>query len=1827
MTAIASHYTANLHEQSADLDALVAQVGDLVDRIAALTGRPKVAIVAHSTAGVAARVLASRRPGVVSGVITLGTPHDGSPLTALADPAVADALRVARTLGELPSLSDLAASLDGVAGPLRLPLPQAALPGVPGVLQETVPGLAIGSQLGGDLVADLAAAAAAGLATRTLPTHVGMGLRARLPFPAPAGGVALDATARFDAARLRLAPTAPEPARPAQTVAVHVVATRPGGWLLGGTEASAAPRVRWAELGVTVVPGAAGSLTAAPTLTLHEAAAGDLVADLKPGDAALRPVLNALFDALGTPAADTPEAVLLALLDAVGVTTVGGGTRRAVTAALDALAAAPVNTLRAARDDLLDALAGALGSQPGPLTVTLGALPLELSLDLGARSLRLRSTQPLTLAAPLGASFDARYDPFSLALTADITVAAGGVALTRAAAGTWSLSAPPWLDAFTVRPAPSVAAVEATLEALLPKLALSATLSAVLGERVGDGAVGALDALLANPGAWLRSPAALGAAGGGLDPAKVLALLQDLADALDLDATDGLTLPGGFTLSAQGADPLRLTLAGSFGDADLGITVTPGLVLEIDRQGHVTPGGTLTLDVVLPGAGWGDLAIAFGGGASGVSLVVTPSLAGPVTLLPHVSGLAQLARAATKLLPHLLQEIVTRLQAQPGPHDLLDAVLDLAEALGIYGSAGAGFEGDPQAAELIAMLQPGWLQAKLATSGTLAGLIDALFGGPPLLNPPLGTVDRDGDLIRWTGPLPGGATLTAEVGWSAAGPQVLVTVAGLDTGPLVIEQATLGWADGLSGAVRARLDPGGELGFLQPVAELGVHNGGFSATVLPLGTAARAELELAIVPTPHATVTTDGALELVGSWVVPLLTRFLLPSVTSLLGDRLWTGGPSAGDVLQGAKLIRDFPAAPKLESAIPPLPEVALGALGALAQGATITIPPDLEIAAAVDNGRLGLRLTGDVTIEAQDFDVGLRFGSADWLDDPNAGVTLWVIAEDAGALPPVKLDPALDAVGLGVVLSGTGGDALISGPVQVGAAGGLLFFSATFLDAGQPKLEVSGLGGAVEIDDAELAISSDDGDSFVQKLLPQELGGPFQVAGSRCATADVELFGGVGDQAGRHRADVPARPRHRRHRPAARAVPGGQARAPRHDGGRGALGQCFARAAGDGGRPRRAEASRSAPAAPSSASRRPTASASRSTPRSSRPAASCWSTRATAATSARSRSSIAEKFDLAAIGIITTKKPDGTPGFSLLLLITVSLPVPIPLGYGFFFAGAGGLLGLNRGIDLDRLRIGLRSGTADSILFPTDIVRRIDTIVRDLEESFPIADGHFLVAPIGQIQWMNPALVTLKVGLIIEIAWPPRFALLGVLQLALPTPDEAVVSIKVAFLGAIDFAEGLLSFDASIYDSYIGYEDFKLSLEGDIAIRISWGAQPDLVASVGGFHPTYKPAAHLHLPPLRRITLSLLKDNPRVTLQVYFAVTVNTVQFGARLELYFRISGFAISGEVGFDVLVQIAPLHIETHVYARLSVHAGGADICSISLDLTLQGPTPWIAHGTAKFKVLLFTVHVTLDATIGQEASTSLPAVPVLSQLIDQLNNSAHWAAELSAGTASLVTLLPPAAGDLVIDAAGLLTVRQRLIPLATDLLLVGAAPPADVRRVTITGMTVGTAAAGPQDDHEDVSDPFAPVAFRTMSDEDRLRAPAYEQRPSGARSKSGTALTSDLALPHPVIYERIVMDTARSQASVKDKTGAPDTFSDLVDGRRRGQLPAVAAARPPGRAGQPARRRRHRGALRRHRAGRPAPGRRRRAGCRARRRRVGRTARCSPAATPRRAWPA
>ncbi|MCA3502998.1 MAG: hypothetical protein IOD05_07085 [Rhodobacter sp.] len=538
----------------------------------------------------------------------------------------------------------------------------------------------------------------------------------------------------------------------------------------------------------------------------------------------------------------------------------------------------------------------------------------------------------------------------------------------------------------------------------------------------------------------------------------------------------------------------------------------------------------------------------------------------------------------------------------------------------------------------------------------------------------------------------------------------------------------------------------------------------------------------------------------------------------------------------------------------------------------------------------------------------------------------------------------------------------------------------------------------------------------------------------------------------------------------------------------------------------------------------------------------------------------SVLEKFDLTAIAIITTRRPDGSEGFSLLFLISLTLPAGIPLGYNFYFMGAGGMLGLNRSVDLDRLREGIRTGTADNVLFPSDIVRRIDAIVADLETCFPQAENQFLIGPMALITWSSPALISVKLGVIIEIGTPVRIAVLGVLRAALPDEDDPILDLKVAFLGAIDFEAGLLSFDASIYDSYIGRGSFKLYIEGDIALRVSWGKQPDFVTSVGGFHPSYSPPAHLKLPKMRRLSLSLLKDNPRVTLSTYIAITTNTVQFGARLDLYFSVASFSIVGEFGFDVLFQFSPFHIDAHVYAGLAIRAGDTDLLSVQLDFRLIGPNPWIVRGSASLRILFFEVTVQFEKRFGEEALEPLPDVEVLPKLINQLNEDASWQAQLGANVSALVILRPLVAADgLVIDAAGRLTVRQQVLPLDTEFTLFGTSRPTDTRRVRVTGLRIG----GKDEDTAPVFDSFAPAAFREMKDQDKLSSPAYERRPCGIQVTSDDMFVTDFILRRPVAYEMIWSDSATGS-----KPTTPDTIAETDSATFSRQAAAGAASRSP-----------------------------------------------------------
>lgn len=384
----------------------------------------------------------------------------------------------------------------------------------------------------------------------------------------------------------------------------------------------------------------------------------------------------------------------------------------------------------------------------------------------------------------------------------------------------------------------------------------------------------------------------------------------------------------------------------------------------------------------------------------------------------------------------------------------------------------------------------------------------------------------------------------------------------------------------------------------------------------------------------------------------------------------------------------------------------------------------------------------------------------------------------------------------------------------------------------------------------------------------------------------------------------------------------------------------------------------------------------------------------------------SVKETISLKAIGILNTIMPDGSKGYSLILLITAEFS-PLQLGFGFTLNGVGGLVGVHRTMNLEALRTGVKTGAVDNIMFPDDPVNNAPQIISDLQNIFPVEESRYAFGLMGILGWGTPTLIELELGLILEVPNPIRLAILGVLRAILPDKNKSILKLQVNFLGTINFEQKFVTFDASLFDSKI----LTMTLTGDMAVRIKGGDDPNFVFTVGGFHPQYIPPTSLFLPSLERLTISLLSgNNPRLTLESYFAVTSNTVQFGSRLDFYYKVSGkYHCKGWMGFDALFQFSPFYFNISFSAGLGIYRGNKSLLGISLSIMLEGPTPWHAKGTASFKILCFKFKVKFDKTWGSSDTETLPAKHILPLLEYELSLTSNWSAIRSIGTTTSISL--------------------------------------------------------------------------------------------------------------------------------------------------------------------------------------------------------------------------
>jgi hypothetical protein len=543
----------------------------------------------------------------------------------------------------------------------------------------------------------------------------------------------------------------------------------------------------------------------------------------------------------------------------------------------------------------------------------------------------------------------------------------------------------------------------------------------------------------------------------------------------------------------------------------------------------------------------------------------------------------------------------------------------------------------------------------------------------------------------------------------------------------------------------------------------------------------------------------------------------------------------------------------------------------------------------------------------------------------------------------------------------------------------------------------------------------------------------------------------------------------------------------------------------------------------------------------------------------------SLRDQLTLKAFGLISTRMPDGGRGYSLIVFITAEDFRPIPLGLGFTLLAIGGMVGVNRTFDEHVLRAGLSSGALASLLFPRDPVGNADTLIRGLASAFPARRGSYLLGLMAKIGWFTPTLVLMDLALILEFGSRQRLLALGRISALLPSAANDLVRLNMEAMGVIDFDAGTAAVDAVLVDSRLAH---KFPITGSAALRAGFDEGPGFVLAVGGFNPRF--AAPTTVPALKRVAIALSSGtNPRLTCEAYFAITSNTVQFGADASLYAAAAGFSVEGNVGFDVLVQLAPLHFLADFHAKLQLKRGSRNLFMVALRGALEGPRPLRISGKATFEILWCDFSVHFDATLVKGERPPLPAaVDVFAQLKQALASPASWSTQRAATQTHGVALrsLPPAvaAAPIVLDPLGQLFVKQQVVPLNTrrDIEIFGSAPVAGMRRFAVSAsLNDRILQSAP------VRAAFAPAQFFVMSDDEKLAAPSFESMDAGCVfGDARVTFDNSQVIPAPLEYQ-VVAITLDGPPPTVPPALAPSSYA-LPAGSLQTLARSGAAARAP-----------------------------------------------------------
>lgn len=461
----------------------------------------------------------------------------------------------------------------------------------------------------------------------------------------------------------------------------------------------------------------------------------------------------------------------------------------------------------------------------------------------------------------------------------------------------------------------------------------------------------------------------------------------------------------------------------------------------------------------------------------------------------------------------------------------------------------------------------------------------------------------------------------------------------------------------------------------------------------------------------------------------------------------------------------------------------------------------------------------------------------------------------------------------------------------------------------------------------------------------------------------------------------------------------------------------------------------------------------------------------------------------------ILFTTGKNNTP-YSFSGALSVFFTPGIQLGMGFSLTAIGGSLGVNRGLNIDKLRDAVYDGTLASVLLTKNIDKDIDKILANIDSYYPIHEGQMYFGFLGQITWGE--ILTADFGLFIQAPSPVAIIVAG--NVAVNIANESakkLIAINASFMGGYQSDKGIF-FDAHLYDSHI----VGIDLYGDVAMRLYWaGDTKGFILSAGGFHPQYKPESGFNLPDMKRIGMKLDYDILRMSLEAYFAITSNTVQFGTNFQMKVGWDKFGLSGHTSFDALFQFHPFKFVVGMDVGVAVKVGSCTICSINLDFELSGPAQWHAKGSASFWFLLIKIEVPLNLTWGKKQSEdSRNRIDVLPLYNNAFKDGNNWKFVTTDPIDNLVSMAELDKGDFVLQPSESIEFNQSAVPFETKMECYGEDEINGGNFLKLEEVYIGETPV----DLSPVENFFAPTLIKKLSKDEKLSRPSYEKMQSGFR---------------------------------------------------------------------------------------------------------------------------